>query len=108
MMLILQSVGYIVGGATNGLTALDKLAVSIPDLLITDVMMPEMDGYQLIGHLRANPVTAALPIIVLSGRVDETFIQHGLAIGATAFIRKPFDIDELLDAVSRVFANTNP
>ena len=108
MMLILTSVEYEVIGAANGHTALEKLTANVPDLLITDVMMPHMDGYQLIGHMRANPKTAAIPVIVLSGRVDDEFIQEGLALGATAFIRKPFDIDELLNQVSRVFANIKP
>jgi len=70
--------------------------------------MPLMDGYQLISHLRANPKTVALPVIVLSGRVDETFVEEGLAMGVTSFIKKPFDINEFLAAVSRVFANSKP
>jgi DNA-binding response OmpR family regulator len=108
MIIILSSEDYEVSGASNGQMALESIAASLPDLVISDVMMPVMDGYQLINHLRADAKTVALPVIVLSGRVDETFVEQGLAIGATTFIKKPFEINEFLAAVSRVFANIKP
>ena len=64
----LEERGYVVESATNGLDALQILAGIRPDILITDMMMPKMDGSQLITEMKKNPETARIPIIVLAGR----------------------------------------
>lgn len=100
---ILTFEGYNVSGAKNGRLALEKIQEQIPNLIITDVMMPEMDGYQLVEQIRSNPATAATPIILLSGHVNAEFINGGLALGANMFIKKPFGLDELVHAVNQFY-----
>ncbi|MCO7225581.1 response regulator [Pleionea sp. CnH1-48] len=86
---------YHIVEAENGLEAL-KVAESIqPDLLIVDVMMPEMDGYQLTEQLKSNPQLAHLSIILLTALSETEQRVHGLLLGADDYVTKPFDNDEL-------------
>ncbi|MBW4540728.1 MAG: response regulator [Myxacorys chilensis ATA2-1-KO14] len=85
--------------ATNGKTALDAIQANPPDLVLTDVMMPEMDGFELLRSLRANPVTQDIPIILLSARAGEEARVEGLEAGADDYLIKPFSARELLARV---------
>jgi len=85
----------IVDAVDNGLTALDIIRRSPPDLVLTDVMMPGIDGLDLVREIRANPVTQHMPTIVLSARADEQARVDGLAAGADDVIVKPFSGREL-------------
>ena len=91
--------GYISEVAINGLEALKKVHSFIPDLIITDIMMPQMDGYALLEHLRNDPVTATIPVIFLSGRTDRLDMRVGMELGADDYLTKPFNPDDLLAAV---------
>jgi CheY-like chemotaxis protein len=64
----LEERGFAVESATNGVEALEILKTVLPDVIITDLMMPRMDGHELINQLKANPATAAIPIVVIAGR----------------------------------------
>jgi signal transduction histidine kinase len=72
----------------------------IPDLVISDVMMPEMDGYDVLRALRTEEETASIPFIFLSAKADIAHIREGMNLGADDYLPKPFSIDELLKAVS--------
>jgi CheY-like chemotaxis protein len=93
MRLILEGAGYQVTEARHGLAGLKSVKARRPVLVITDVMMPTMDGLELIERLRSDPKTAAIPILVVSGNSD-------LAIAANARLRKPFTRRELLHAAA--------
>jgi CheY-like chemotaxis protein len=93
MRLILEGAGYQVTEARHGTAGLTSAKVRRPDLVITDVMMPTMDGLEFIERLRANPKTAAIPILVVSGNSE-------LATAANARLRKPFTRRELLHAAA--------
>ena len=93
MRLIFERAGYQVTEARHGATGLKSVQARQPDLVITDVMMPTMDGLELIERLRSNPKTAAIPILVVSGNSE-------LATAADARVRKPFLPGELLDAAA--------
>ncbi|MDZ8054774.1 MAG: ATP-binding protein [Aulosira sp. ZfuCHP01] len=88
-----------VQAVANGADALQAIAEQTPDLVLTDVMMPEMDGFQLLSALRADPKTKGLPIILLSARAGEKAAIEGLQAGADDYLIKPFSAQELIARV---------
>jgi PAS domain S-box-containing protein len=93
---------YQVTAVADGLTALDAVRVSPPDLVISDVMMPGLDGLALVAALRSDPRTADVPVLLLSARAGEEAAIEGLEAGADDYLVKPFSAAELL---ARVRAN---
>ena len=93
----LEQNGAQVETATGAKTALRILAERRFDLLITDIMMPEMDGYQLTAECRASPATAAMPIIALTAKAMPTDREHAFAAGCSDYLSKPVDYDILLN-----------
>jgi len=83
--------GHSVSTASTGLEGLDKAAAEHPDVILLDVMMPEVDGYETCRRLKENPDTAAIPIIFLSARAQQAEIQKGRDLGAAGYLVKPFD-----------------
>src|SRR5947209_4334857 len=82
---------YIVKIATSGARALDLAKVlPQPDLILLDIMMPEMDGYEVCSQLKANPGTRSIPIIFLTGKTDAEDESRGFELGAIDYIHKPF------------------
>ncbi|MBX2874963.1 MAG: response regulator [Saprospiraceae bacterium] len=81
--------------ASNGRIGLEKAEASIPDIIISDVMMPEMDGVQMMEHLKTNPKTDHIPIIMLTAKAEKTDKLESLDIGADEYLTKPFDADEM-------------
>jgi PAS domain S-box-containing protein len=98
----LLSQPYQVETVANGVAALAAIRQQIPDLVLTDVMMPEMDGFELLQSLRSEPTTQDIPIILLSARAGEEARIEGLEIGSDDYLTKPFSARELL---ARVEAN---
>lgn len=82
--------------AENGVEALEQVAKHHPDAIILDVMMPEMDGITMCKKLRANPATASIPVLMLSGRSQIDAEQEGFDAGANAYMKKPMDPKEML------------
>ncbi len=99
---LLKNSGYHVGEVVDGRAALEAIRAEIPDLVISDVMMPGMDGLQLVAALRAEPRTAAIPVLLLSARAGQEASIEGLQAGADDYLVKPFAAAELL---ARVRAN---
>jgi len=95
---------YEVIAVENGEVALAQIQQQLPDLLLTDVMMPLMDGFDLLHHIRENPDTQTLPVIMLSARAGEEANIEGLSAGADDYLVKPFSAKELL---ARVHSNLN-
>ena len=98
----LQSHGYTVSTATTGVEALRLMMRERPDLLITDVMMPEMDGYELVAGVRSDPGLAEVPVIMLTARTEETDMVQGYTSGTDLYLTKPFNPTELLAFVQRI------
>jgi signal transduction histidine kinase len=90
---------YEVVEVTNGRLALDAAMANPPDLVITDVMMPELDGFELLAALRSQPSTASIPVIMVSARAGEESRVEGLQAGADDYLVKPFSARELLARV---------
>jgi len=96
---VLESEGYIVETAQSGKAALDKLEEVDPDLVLLDIMMPGLNGYEVTRQVRQNERFASLPIVLLTAH-DEFFQKPYREVGADDLIRKPIDFDELLDKVA--------
>jgi DNA-binding response OmpR family regulator len=101
---ILQQEGYRVRVARDGQEALDALAAELPDLLLLDVMLPKVSGFEVCQRVRDNPAWRHLRVVMLSAKGREVEIQKGLALGANAYVTKPFGIQELLAEVARQLA----
>ncbi|MCW5633785.1 MAG: response regulator [Rubrivivax sp.] len=98
---VLQEAGYRVRVARDGQEALDALAAERPDLLLLDVMLPRVSGFDVCERIRANPQWRDLRVVMLSAKGREVEVQKGLALGADAYVTKPFAIKELLAEVAR-------
>ncbi len=101
----LKSAGHEVLEAADGVEAINKLKQRPVDLVITDVNMPNMDGIELTRQLRALPNFRATPIILLTTESDPNKKSQGKAAGATGWIVKPFNQDQLLAIVAKVLPN---
>src|SRR3954452_4264021 len=99
----LELEGFEVIPAMDGQDALDKVKEARPDVVTLDVMMPRIDGWEAAARLRQDPETAHIRVILLSARAQEADIQRGEKIGVDAYLTKPFDPDELIDIVRRLF-----
>jgi PAS domain S-box-containing protein len=99
--LTLEDRGYQILEAADGTTALDRIARERPDLVLLDVMLPGLDGWQVLAALREDPATAQLPVIMLTARAHQRDQIHGWQLGATDFVTKPFTPALLLLAVQQ-------
>lgn len=97
--LMLQLEGYDTLTAENGREGLEVVRQQRPDLILCDVMMPEMDGYAVVQALRADEATAAIPFIFLTAKSDKTDLRIGMNFGADDYLTKPVVRDDLLAAV---------
>jgi CheY-like chemotaxis protein len=96
---VLEAEGYQVDTADNGTSALTKVEASPPDLILMDVMMPDMNGYEVTQRIRQNSSIPFIPILLVTAHEEANDIQ-GLAMGANDFIRKPIEFDKLLARIS--------
>ncbi|NEQ66634.1 MAG: response regulator transcription factor [Symploca sp. SIO1B1] len=102
----LEFQGYTVITATNGLEALSLLEDNIPDLIICDIMMPEMDGYTVVEQIRQNPRINWIPVLVLSAKGQTQERIKGLNTGANVYMVKPFEPEELVAVVESSLKQT--
>ncbi len=95
---VLESEGFSVDVATSGRLALSKVKTSPPDLILLDVMMPDMDGYEVTRRIRQNDQLPSIPILLITAH-SKAHALRGIEIGADDFIRKPIDLDDLIARV---------
>ncbi len=100
----LERAGYTVVTAADGQQALAAAREHRPDLAVLDVMMPGLNGYEVTRELRADPATAAIPVILLTARVQEADVSRGFDAGADDYLRKPFSPQELRSRVQAILA----
>jgi DNA-binding response OmpR family regulator len=100
----LQFAGHDVATTTNGEEALQKAVETIPDLILLDVRMPRMSGYEACEKIKANPATSHIPVVFLSAKGQESEVETGLAAGAVEYILKPFAPDQLNERVKEILA----
>src|SRR5215469_7035742 len=95
----LKQAGYSIGTAADGVEALKKARSLMPDLIVLDVMMPELDGFAVCEILRRDSMTASIPIIMLTALSSELGRMAGLGSGATDFLSKPFSPRLLMERI---------
>src|SRR5438552_9873370 len=96
LKMALELEGYEVTQAANGLRLISTLHVDRPDLILLDVMMSWIDGFELCRAIKRNPEFRDIPVCFISGRADPHDVSEGMACGAAAYFVKPIDTDELL------------
>ena len=98
----LELEGYQVLTANNGEEAVATATSETPDLVILDIMMPRMDGYQTCERLKADETTKDIPVVFLSAKAQQADIEKGKSYGVEEYLTKPFDPTELLEVVERL------
>ena len=96
---LLQRDGYQVRVARNGQEALDAIQASAPDLVLLDVMLPLVSGFEVCQKIRENPALAGMRIVMLTAKGRDVEMSKGLALGANAYVTKPFSTQDLLAQV---------
>ena len=96
---ILELANYEVMQADNGKTGVEMANNGLPDLILSDIMMPELDGYGVLYLLNKNPQTANTPFIFLTAKAERMDMRKGMEMGADVYLVKPFDDVELLNAI---------
>lgn len=102
----LEAEGLGVLEATDGLDGFEQARSELPDLVLTDVKMPGIDGFQLAERLRRDERTRSIPLIFLSGEVEQESVERARSLGALAYLTKPFDPRELASLVVRELVAT--
>jgi len=97
---VLESKGFQVLSAENGLIGLQLAEAHLPDLILCDILMPGMDGYEVLSTLSSNPATQAIPFIFLTAKVEKANWRQAMKMGADDYLTKPFTADELLEAIA--------
>jgi len=98
---ILEKHGYEVASATDGQEGIDLAAAIIPDLILLDIQLPRMDGYEVAGHLRANPDLASIPIVAVTSYAMAGDRDKALASGCSGYIEKPINPDTFMQQVEQ-------
>ncbi len=96
---ILELAGYTVYAADNGKTGVDTAFKNVPDIILCDIMMPELDGYGVLYMLNKNVETSTIPFIFLTAKAERVDLRKGMEMGADDYLTKPFDDMELLNAI---------
>jgi DNA-binding response OmpR family regulator len=102
----LVRLGHRIDSADNGIAALDIARKIKPDLILLDVMIPQLNGFEVLQRLKADPMTASIPVLMLTARGHQHDIVAGLEGGADDYIIKPFSFPELIARVGTALART--
>jgi chemosensory pili system protein ChpA (sensor histidine kinase/response regulator) len=98
---LLQREGYRVALAADGLQALERLAEELPSVVLSDIEMPRMDGFDLVRNMKSDPRWAKLPVITITSRIAEKHREHAMALGVDHYLGKPYSEEELLSLIKR-------
>lgn len=99
--ILLTSKGYEVRGVANGQAALEAIAEEKPDLVLLDIMLPEIDGFEVCQRIKADPETQDLPVIMLTAKKSREDMARGEKVGADWYITKPFKSAMVIETIQR-------
>lgn len=102
--ILLTTKGYLVQGVSTGLAALEAVNEELPDLILLDVMLPKMDGFEVCARLKSDPVTRDIPIILLTAKKTPEDLMRGTEVGADQYITKPFKSAMVIDIIEQLLA----
>lgn len=97
---MLEMEGYKVMTADNGKKGLELVAENTPDIILCDILMNEGDGYHVLNTLRSDAATSSIPLIFITAKAEKNEVESALAMGANAYITKPFAPEELFDSIA--------
>ena len=97
--ILLTSKGYSVTGVMDGKSALAEIKSNRPDLVILDVMLPELDGFEVCKRIKEDPDTATIPVVMLTAKKSNQDIERGKHVGADAYITKPFKSAKVMEII---------
>jgi two-component system sensor histidine kinase/response regulator len=97
---MLQLEGFTMLEASDGRSGLELALTQLPDLIVCDVMMPYMDGYEVLEKVRSHPLTATIPFVFLTSRAEHDSQRYGMRLGADDYLAKPFNVAELLAVIN--------
>lgn len=104
----LRIAGYLTAQEKDGVSALEAIRRVPPNACILDVNMPRLDGFQVLKRLRADPLTAHVPVLILTARRAPDDIKTAIKLGATDYLSKPFNDEQLLARVARLLRRRSP
>ena len=108
MSRMLLARGFEVRTARDGKAALRSIEQELPDVVLLDIMMPDMDGIEVLDRIRANPQSASLPVILVTGKGQDDDVLAGYKYGADYYITKPFTARQLLHGIGLVLGDEQP
>ena len=98
--ILLTTKGYLVQGVSTGLAALEAIDEEQPDLVLLDVMLPKMDGFEVCSRIKQNPATKDIPVILLTAKKTPEDISRGQEVGADQYITKPFKSAMVMETIA--------
>lgn len=96
---LMRKSGYAVLVARNGTEALDCIQTQKPDIILLDIMMPDVDGYEICQHIKSTPELKHIQVVFVSAKTSEQDVQKGLKLGAALYVSKPFSTRELVKQI---------
>jgi len=102
--ILLTLKGYDVKGVGDGQAALDAVATMKPDLLLLDIMLPEVNGFEICRQLKANEATCNIPVVMLTAKKSKEDIDRGKQVGADDYITKPFKSENVVTTIQRLLS----
>lgn len=103
--ILFTSKGYQVTGVRGGKEALASIAEQAPDLIVLDLMLPDMDGFEVCRHIKENEATRAIPVVMLTAKKSSRDLEHGKQVGADAYITKPFKSVKVLEVIEELLGD---
>lgn len=102
--ILLTSKGYSVTGVADAVSALEQVIVIKPDLIVLDIMLPGMDGFEVCRLIKQNPETAHIPVMMLTAKKSSQDCERGMAAGASAYVTKPFKSAKIIEIIQELLS----
>jgi twitching motility two-component system response regulator PilG len=103
--ILLSSKGYNVTGVMDGKSALEEVMANRPDLVILDIMLPEIDGFEVCRRIKENPATCTIPVVMLTAKKNSQDVARGTEVGANAYLTKPFKSAKVIEVIENLLGN---
>lgn len=103
--ILLSSKGYNVTGVMDGKSALEEVMANRPDLVILDIMLPEIDGFEVCRRIKENPATSTIPVVMLTAKKNSQDVARGTEVGANAYLTKPFKSAKVIEVIENLLGN---
>ncbi|MFZ3208080.1 MAG: response regulator [Geobacteraceae bacterium] len=103
--ILISSKGYSVTGVMDGRSALEEIAANKHDLVLLDIMLPEIDGFEVCRQIKAGPETRHIPVVMLTAKKSAEDVKRGMQVGADAYITKPFRSAKVMEVIAGLLGN---